>query len=374
MDNNNTQNGFQVDDAPEGEISVSISDDEIGSSEDSSEVEAAQPEKPKVQEKKQNKHPFKERISKLVHENRNKDYVNLTLKQQLEEKERELAHKDEMLRQKDSINSQLFESNKQTEERSILSNLRQAKEEGDIDEEIKYSQDLARIKAEQMAYDVLKIQQQYQPQPVQEETTFYPTIDYQSASDHDIEMDLPEEYTNFLDRNTWANPESSNYSERLRAEADLIASEFNESLKFNNQAHLIGTQDYFDSIEGLMRDRYAPPSEQEDDSSYEQEPVQYQQQRRTPPAAGVSRRGSTMADQYISQKPGQSNKAYTLTEKEYNWARNLKIPNGPTGNQQFLSSDKVIQEWAKNKEYFRKNPVDTRRDFASTQWGFQVPD
>ena len=159
MDNNNTQNGFQVDDAPEGEISVSISDDEIGSSEDSSEVEAAQPEKPKVQEKKQNKHPFKERISKLVHENRNKDYVNLTLKQQLEEKERELAHKDEMLRQKDSINSQLFESNKQTEERSILSNLRQAKEEGDIDEEIKYSQDLARIKAEQMAYDVLKIQQ-----------------------------------------------------------------------------------------------------------------------------------------------------------------------------------------------------------------------
>lgn len=81
-----------------------------------------------------------------------------------------------------------------------------------------------------------------------------------------------------------------------------------------------------------------------------------------------------MADQYIAQKPGQGSKAYTLTEKEYNWARNLKIPNGPTGHQQFLEGDKVAQEWAKNKEYFKKNPVDTHRDFASTQWGFQVPD
>ena len=374
MDTDTTQNGFTVEDAPDEEIRVDIVEDGDNLSPPlDQETDTAPQEQPKSQEKKQNKHPFKERISKLVHDNRNKDYVNLTLKQKLDEKEREIALKDEMLRQKDSLNSQLFETNKQTEERGILHNLRQAKEEGDIDEEIKYSHDLARIKAEQAAYDVLKISQQYQPQQVQEESTFYPDLGYESVHDIEMEQDLPEEYTDFLERNAWANPESRTYSERLRAEADAIATEFNESLKFNNQAHLIGTKEYFDSIEGLMRERYSPSSgDGQDNSDYEEAPVQ--QQRRSPPDAGVSRRGSTMADQYIAKKPIQGSKAYSLTEKEYNWARNLKIPNGPTGHNQYLSGDKVAQEWAKNKEYFRKNPVDNRREFASTQWGFQVPD
>lgn len=382
---------LQIDDENEVESGFTVPDQlpETQENKDDSHLESAQnlPQEesnaapPPSRERKHNKNSFKERIGKLVHENKNKDYINLTLKQQLEEKERLLFLKEEQLRQKDALNVQLFETNKQTEESSILRALKQATEEGDVEQQVKYQSDLSRIKAEQAAFDVLKLQQQQYQQnqtpanyPYREETTFYPDLGHESQT-MESEPELADEYVDFLERNRWADPSSSNYSQRLRKEADEIADEFNETLKFNNQAHLIGTHEYFNAIEGLMRERYASNSSAPSQDYYQQEEQSPTYQAPPPaPTAGVSRRGATMADQYIAKNPHQMNRAHSLTEQELKWARNMKIPNGPVGSNQFMTGDKVAQEWAKNKAYFDKNPIDTNRQFASTKWGFSVSD
>lgn len=346
--NNDEQNSFSVPDHDEiqEEIKISNQEESLNQEEFSKQNEPRQKEHRSTHK---NKNPYKERISKLINDNHAKNQINAELQQKLAEREQLLALKEEQLKQNELRNQKLFEANLETEESSVLQKLRQAKQDGDIDLEVKLEQDLARVKANQAAFDVLKIQQQNQVQaPYEEDTTFYPEVtssyDYSAYRD---EPELPESYQNFLDRNPWANPNSNAYDDSLLNEANSIAEDFNKRLKFNNQANLIGTDAYYDAIEKVMHESYAlNKSNQEQSNNY------YQQNYNPSPMTGVSRQGASMADHYAYKNNTNSSMggALPLTPLEYKIARNLRIPDPKRGPGHYISGNEAARIFAANKQ------------------------
>ncbi len=322
-------------------------------------------------ERTKNKNPFKERISRLTNDVHTQKQTNQMLQAELAEKNRLLQLKEQELRNRELNTQRLYESNLENEERSILQNLKLAKEDGDIDAEIKFQQDLARVKGEQTTYNVLKQQQQYTPSDVEDsDTTFYPTntnpynydeSQYADDPQDQYEEDLPEAYQEFLDRNPWANPNSQQYSPELADEATVFAAELNKRLKFNNSSNMIATDEYFSTIENVMRERYSvddSESDAEEDYNDYDQSEQYQQQARSiSPVGGVSRQGATMADQYAMNKGSKS--TVRLTPDEFKLARNLQIPD-PKREGYFLPSEEAVKRYAQSKAKFAKMPFDPR--------------
>ena len=306
-------------------------------------------------ERDKSKHPYKERVARLANDNHIKDQINSSLQAQLAEKERLLSMREQELRNKEINNQNLFENNLRSEENSIVQGLRSAKEDGDIDKEIELQRDLARVKSEQAAFDVLKIQQNYQSQYEQAndlDTTFYPSVNPYSYDQYEEAPELSDEFVEFAERNPWVNPNAQEFSPELSQEADTIAAEFNKRLKFNNQSHLIGTDEYYSAIENVMRDSYSLKSQNQHQ--------QQQQRTYTPSVGGVSRQGASMADQYMSRtNSGSRSSAIPLTPQEYKIARNLQVPD-PMSPGKYLSHDKVVGMYAEAKQFYNKQPADSR--------------
>lgn len=341
------EHGFTVDEAPMMEEQESFVDPE---------VIAVQRENRKA---RRNKNPAKERISRLINDNHAKDQMNMQLQAELAEKEHLLSVREHELRNKELNNQQLFETNMKAEEFSIMQGLRSAKEEGDIDREIELQRDLARVKGEQSTFDALKIQQQYQEPATfdDEDISFYPSVNpYAYEADHYQEpAELPDEFVDFVERNPWVNPNAREYSPELAREADALATEFTKRLKFNNQAHLVGGDEYFSEIENIMRDNYSLGGQRQ------QQQFQPQQQSyQNAPVSGVSRQGASMADQYTARTNSTHRKdILTLTPAEYKIARNLQVPD-PKQQGKYLSHDEVVRKYAEAKQQYSRQPADSR--------------
>ncbi len=343
----NQEHGFTVDEDP----GVAEGNDSFVDHE----VNAVQRENRKT---RRNKNPAKERISRLINDNHAKDQINMQLQAELAEKEHLLSVREHELRSKELNNQQLFETNLKAEEYSIIQGLRSAKEEGDIDREIELQRDLARVKGEQTTFDVLKIQQQYQDPAThdEEDTSFYPSVNpYAYEADHYQEApELPDEFVDFIERNPWVNPNAREFSPELAQEADALATEFTKRLKFNNQAHLVGGDEYFAEIENIMRDNYSLGGQQQQRSQPQQRSYQ------NAPVSGVSRQGASMADQYMSRNNSIHRKdAITLTPAEYKIARNLQVPD-PRQPGKYLSHDEVVRTYAEAKQQYSRQPADSR--------------
>lgn len=351
MDNDLVHPGFNLDDGPQEDSSEFVADEETLSP---SQVPAQTQTQEQVnQHRHKNKNPFKERISKLINENHTKDQINMNLQTQLAEKERLLNIRDQELRQKEINNQKLFENSLQSEEQAVVQRLRNARDDGDIDKEIQFQQDLARIKGEQAAFGVLKYQQQQSYQEPPQETTFYPENNYNpNQYSQAYEPELPDAYVDFADRNPWINPNVGEYSPELAEEANVIAQEFNKRLKFNNQANLIGTDEYYSAIENVMRENYSLNSQQ---TSTQVQEKQY----RSTPVGGVSRQGASMADQYVAKTSSNGQSASSLTPDEYKIARNLRVldPNNPT---KYISGNEVLKMYEQAKNFYAKQPHDPK--------------
>jgi hypothetical protein len=316
----------------------------------------AQAEETQVEEThnkpKRNKtnNPYKDRISRLINDNRTKEHMNMQLQAELAEKERLLHQREEEIRAREVNNYQLFENNLRQEENSIVQNLKLSKESGDIDTEVELQRDLARVKSEQAAFDVLKYQNYSPPQNAYDDdyTSIYPTVtpyDYYDAG-YENEPEVSEEYATFVERNPWVNPNAREYSPQLYQEANALAEDMNKRLKFNKQADLIGSDEYYQAIESAMNQAYA--------MKQRHQPQQQVQQSHSYPTGGVTRQGASLADQYISRSnPSYNNPAASLSAEEYQLARNLIVPSTGGGN---LSSNQAIDLYTKFKQHFDKQP------------------
>ena len=130
----------------------------------------------------------------------------------------------------------------------------------------------------------------------------------------------------WLEENKWyqTNP-------KLRDHADTIANELANVLTFNNQSHMIGTPEFRQSITNLMRDEYGlkgssyGPEESYQDQDQDQDQDQQHYHQSNPSVSPVTRKGTSMADQYMARNQNANGRFTPLTKAEYNIARHLPI-------------------------------------------------
>lgn len=318
------------------------------SMDDGGDIDAApapQEARPQRRERKKHTNTYKKRIDQLAYENRIKDQQLAELTDRARQQEYLLSQQSAALENEKDYKNAYYENNLQTREASIINELKAAKEEGDVDKEIALSKALSQVTAEQATYGLYKNQLEqrvpapnFDPDPI--ETHIYPAPhiagpDYDDYDDQGDEIsEVAEEW---LDSNPWANPRDRSYSPKLRSELDTLAAELNETLRYNGHADMIGTPEYFSSLDNLMADRYSINAPQ-------QEPRRYNN---SPSVAPVSRRGSSMADQYISNNPNSTRRSMPLSEDEYKIARNLQIK-GPNG-QWVAAGDIGVKRYYENK-------------------------
>lgn len=303
---------------------------------------------------------FRSRIDQLTFENNVREAQNQELLAKLQEQERLLSEKHYQLEQNEQHKNAYYENNLVTRENSILSELKVAKEEGDVDKEIALSKELAKVEAEKSTYGLYKSQLRNQPSaPSVEDTYEAPENKYYPTPSLPQEHQEPENevYEDWLEKNQWADPGSSHFSPRLRQEIDQVDAELSDLLRYNGESHLIGTLPYFESLDRIMKERYGVKG----DSS---EPPQDSHERSSPAApysvAPVSRNGASMADQYIASNPNNTRHSTSLSEDEYKIARNLqiKLPNG-----RYVTGNEAVKRYAEAK---RKFPRDPHRPFSLT--------
>ncbi len=122
-------------------------------------------------------------------------------------------------------------------------------------------------------------------------------------------------------------------------------------INYNNQEHMIGTNDFRQSVTNIMRDRYGLPDDQEAPEAPEStQTYTPTYQTRAAAVAPVQRRGTSMADQYVNNRGNAPQRMSPLTKEEYNLARYL-----PQKHKTESEAD-LIARYAKGKAY-PKSPL-----------------
>ena len=317
-------------------------DRDNGASQYSQEMPEQSPQEASTRRKKK-ENSLKKQLQQLRYDNYIKEQKARELEERVRLQEQILSQKQNQVEQYENQSNAYYENNLQTRESSILNELRQAKEEGDLDKEILLSKALAQVTAEQSTYGLYKTQRRQEPSFDEEESSdsslYQPH--YQQGGPpvvfDDYESDDESPLSQWLDQNPWADPDSNQFSQRLRQEVNEFAKELEEHLKYNGQGNLIGTSSYFSALDDIMKDKYGANSSSK--SKGENESF-------SNPVSPVSRSGSSLADQYVSQNQGHSRNRISLSDDEMKIARSLKIklPNG-----RYMSEAEAINEYAKNK-------------------------
>ena len=336
-----TEDGFQPHE--EGEEAVLAEDGQEGSEHVEETVEPAAPRK------KKNANPFNKRIDRLTAEKGEFEQHAHFLAQQLAERDAIIAAQREKeqdllveLSHKSKYADTAFEQNLQNLESSLIDKIEQAELEGDIRKKTELSRDLAKVVAQQSTYELYKSQQQQQQK---QQLYNEPYVPYETPVTPPLPQRAPvnDDFLEWKENNPWYGVDQN-----LTREADEISEDLAKRLRFNNQEHLIGTNDFRQSVTNIMRDRYgigASDPEPDEESTYT--PTY---QTRQPAVAPVSRRGTSMADQYVNNRGNGPQRMSPLTKEEYNLARYL-----PQKHKTESEAD-LIARYAKGKNY-PKSPL-----------------
>lgn len=287
---------------------------------------------------------LKKRIDQITFEKNIREAQTQELLARVQEQEQRLASQQALLEQNEQYKNAYYENNLKTRETAIINELKVAKEEGDVDKEISLSKELAKVAADQSTHGLYKSQLKNQPAHPNYNMNYdiqpniYPDPTYGNnvqSNDYNYDEPINEAYDSWIEQNPWADPESQNYSHRLRQEANELANELDETLRYNKISNVIGTPEYFQIIDNLMSERYSVKNEA---------PIQRETQSYN--VAPVSRNGSSMADQYMTKNRNNTRRHVSLSEDEYKIARNLqiKMPNG-----QYATGDEAIRLYAEAK-------------------------
>lgn len=350
---NFSEHGFSVDDslASSSEPPKEETEPNVETSETQESPPSEEHFKPRKAKRKLES--FQNRIERLTFENNVREAQNRELLARVQEQERLLAEKQQLLEQNEQYKNAYYENDLETRGNAILNELKVAKEEGDVEKEVTLSKELAKVEAAKSTHNFYKAQLRNQPQPDYStdaiENKYYPSYPQESLQ----EEPENEAYENWLEKNQWADPNSPTFSPRLRQEIDNIDAEFADLLRFNGQADKIGTPEYFSALDNVMKERYSVQSSARKEN---------QMQKSTYNVAPVSRNGSSMADQYMASHPNNTRQSTPLTEAEYRIARNLqiKLPNG-----KYLTGADAVKRYAEAKHNFAKSQ-DPNRPFSLT--------
>lgn len=310
-----------------------------------SDIESSYDEKSSQKSKYRSKKASKDRLliraERLAYENKIRDVQNKELSARVRQQEILLSEKQAQLDQQERHTNAYYQNNIGVREEAIINELRVAKEESDIEKELSLSKALAEIAAEKSTYELYK-----SIKPKNDYDNVHPySNDYENYDQHIpyIEPYMEEEPINealeeFIDSNAWANPNSPQYSQKLRSEVDLLADDLSERLKFNGRHEIIGTPEYFNALSDMMNERYGINAKQE------REPVRNTHQGyNSSIVAPVGRSGSSMADQYMSRNQNNTRRSIPLSEAQYRVARNLKIK-GFDGK--YLPPEEAVKRYA----------------------------
>lgn len=304
----------------------------------SHEQEPSQPRDQRTSPKRKNKNTFEQRLAALHSHNLARQEAlmrdNEYLKQQLQQKYAEVAEKDEFA-------NLHYESSLKAREIALMNELVSAKEEGNYQKEVELESALFEIKAQKHTNELYKTQIQPQnynnAQQIADLTNAQQQYTYANHQDAARESYEPvnEAYEEWLQNNSWANPDTQSYDPDLMQDAVQISTNLEKMLKLKKRPDLIGTKEFYDAIDNALQEEYGLSDYESNNKpvqpSHQERP--YYSQPQSYPVEPVSRGNLTMAEQYNRQYQNNPRstavKPSSLTQDEYNVARNLQIPNGP---------------------------------------------
>jgi hypothetical protein len=255
----------------------------------------------------------KDRLDEVIADNRAKDAQQQQLLAVLQDQERRLEEAQARVEQSAHYSNVYYEQSLENDEKRILTELENAKENGDIKKEVYMQQRLAEIAAQRQTQLLSKtLHKQQQPAPVnyQDPSYYQPQPVRQQAP-------INEHYEDFLEDNPWADPRSPEFDPNLRQEVNDFAMELDKNLKFKGQGNMIGTPEYFGALNNIMNEKYGGNGNVNNDNQYDDN--DYYEDNRVYEVAPVTKRGSSMADRYVSnnQNPGTNQRRnISLTKEE----------------------------------------------------------
>lgn len=247
----------------------------------------------------------------------------------------------ELMRENQSYRTQLakkeeseidnLESTIQSNEQVIMNEMRRAKEDQDITAEMKWQRELNELQRASAQIQAHKAARQFQPQ----EDEYYSEPIVQQPRRQDSVANYNPHFLEWQESTGWANENDPNFSPELLSEADEIAVELNKKLRVARRGDVIGTPEYFSTINEIIEARHGFGSDsrevpsQESDGFYDEQPQHPQQAYQQQPSyhvGGVNRQGATMAEQYTATRgtQGQTRNVRLAPEQEI-LASNLQI-------------------------------------------------
>lgn len=290
----------------------------------------------------------KDRFDAIIADNKLKSYQQQQLLQALQEKEAQLAEARALAQQNAHNSNIYYERSLEDNEQRILRELEFAKEEGDIKKEIEIHRQLADVTSQkhtQLLSKALAKQQpvveNYQPNYPAVNPPLYPEPasgqypEQYNESDSEDEFDPQQEW---LRLNPWANPLSDKYDPDSSYELRGFSEELNKILIDNNRSDMIGTPEYLNSLSSLMNEQRGKPNN-------DNNPPVSRNNMKSYPVAPVTKKGSSMADQYLSRNNYQG---YTVPDDEIDMARKM-IPVYSNIHKRPFSEKEVMEELKRGK-------------------------
>jgi hypothetical protein len=274
---------------------------------------------------------LQDRLDAVIADNRAKEAQQQQLMAYLQDQERRLAEAQAKAEQNAHYSNVYYEQGLDNEEQRVLTELEFAKENSDIKKEIVMQQRLAEIAAQKQTQLLSKTLQKQQPAPViyQEPSAQYPLQEYQQQVMQ--QEPVNENLEDFLEENPWADPRSPEYDQHL---------------KLKGGSYIIGTPEYYNSIREEMYRRY--DTNGNSDNNYDDYP-----DNRAYEVAPVTKRGSSMADRYVSnyQNPnGSTGQRMSLTKDEYQVAVKLAPTLSSIYGRPFTEKEAVAEYYKQKME------------------------
>lgn len=304
-------------------VNSELSIPEIDIVEDSPQEETQETPSVQQNEKGHRKRKVGDRIKTLTAEKRMLESEKQRLQAYVQNQEVALSELRARTEQQTHYSNVYYEHGLETEQQRLRTELKIAKDEGDTEKEVDLQQRMSEVAAQKQTQLLSKTLQQ--PQPANYQQPYYPEQSF-APPQPAYEEPTNEALEDWLEDNSWADPNSPYFDSTLSQQANEIAFTMNKKLSYNKHAHLIGTPEYYQAITEEMDKSFKIDSgnnavnydEYEYNDEYQPPAPQYRQPSsdRSYAVAPVTKRGSSMAERYIPTNNSPQRMSLTPAERD----------------------------------------------------------
>lgn len=290
---------------------------------------------------------MKNRINTLTAQIKERDAQNQHLLSLVQEQERRLSEAQSKAEQNAYYTNVYYEQSLDNEEQRVLSELKFAKENGEIDKEVELTQKLSDISAQKRTQSLSKTLQKQQANQ-NDNNNYYQPQNYNRPPPPT--EDVNEDLEDFLDLNPFLDPNSHDFDQEISNEIGQFASDLNKILKVNRNSNMIGTKEYYEIINEEINKRYGLENTTRQNNYDEDYENNYSNNNYD--VAPVNRKGSSMTNRYVpnnqNYNPQSNPQRMSLSPQETEIAINL-IPTLSHVNGRPYTEQEAIAEYAKQK-------------------------